>query len=657
MTGSHRGHAAGPTLDDPLAEYLRRLDSGPVGLQLLACREALTREVPTGAPPSRARSRAFSAPRLSFSTLDRAGTLGLVAPQVELAGRHRTADASAASALAGLTRRLDRICGLATPWSCYDSVLERLLPAEAPGSAAPLVSVAVGFTAHARASLRLTTRHARWDTPAGHRLAEQVARRCGHRDTEALSRLLAAPADSRRLLGMSVRFGSGRAHRAALHLAGASLQDLTAHTGTRWAADRLDDFVSRFRRVSYEVELPSAAGGPFVLTAAVECPPTGDPADFGALDRLLHALRLHPVGLRLCEDLLEGPPDALRLSVTTDARTSVTVEARPAPPRPAVGPVRFAGNAPSWSAAVRRAARYLLDAQCGGGGWWDLAVSAGASGAWLSAVVGLALGSVPPGLVDPPADLPGALERCADYLRSVELPGGWAWNEALDPDCDSTAHAVLFLHAHGGGVAPATLAALTGFQSPTGEFLTYRDAPPGHSWGRVHHDVHPAAVRALAAVRGPADSSVAAGLATMTAGLELNPPWPAFWWRTTVYGAYVTLLCLADLDLLTRLPPAARERVAAHLRTSDPLETALGCSVAALLGLDSRPRFAARLLRTQRADGSWQSTPALRVVAAGCAEPWRPELAAAAGPVYAETRRIFSTAMALTALLRSGPGR
>jgi hypothetical protein len=44
----------------------------------------------------------------------------------------------------------------------------------------------------------------------------------------------------------------------------------------------------------------------------------------------------------------------------------------------------------------------------------------------------------------------------------------------------------------------------------------------------------------------------------------------------------------------------------------------------------------------------------LRVVDPGCAEPWRPELTATAGTVYPESHRIFTTAMAITALTSEG---
>jgi hypothetical protein len=247
-----------------------------------------------------------------------------------------------------------------------------------------------------------------------------------------------------------------------------------------------------------------------------------------------------------------------------------------------------------------------------------------------------------------------ALAAAEGQLRLAELPtGGWGWNEALDADCDSTAHAVLFLHCCG-GVERRSVEALRGFQAPTGAFLTYRDAPAGHSWGRVHHDVHPAAVRALAQVDGADDPAVTAGLDVVTTGLALEPPWPAFWWRVTSYGAHVALRCLQDLGRLDLLDGSGRRRLleAAGRSTPDPLETAVACSIALALGDPGAHRLLARLVAAQQPDGSWAARPALRVVAPDVHRPWEPGREPAAGPLYPEVRRVLTTAVALDALAR-----
>jgi hypothetical protein len=633
------------------AAVLNRLGADADGPRFLACLRLLA--TASGRPVI----------RLAFSTSDHLGAPPLLRARIPLPWRDQpTAGAPDIATASRLVRRLDRACGLAVPWSRYDALLATLLDATPPvaGAAATSVhhevtlAIELRFDAPGRTTLQVTTEGVAWGADEGRERALRLARLVlPPSGAEAVPALLA----DRALTGVSVRLGQQPG--LSLHLSGTDAPGSTTGgllANAQPALEPVQEIRSWLRppgaqgggTVAWSISIPESPELDCSISATITSAEQLHAPD--AIDRLLHRLRAHLVGFRTCEDLLGDAPTGVTVTISARTAPVVTIEARPTAVS-GPGPPRRADHDGPAAVSVRRAVEYLLGTQSPGGGWWDLAVSAGASGPWLTAVVGLALTRAQV------ADLHGvplARQRAAAYLRTAELPHGWGWNEALEPDCDSTAHAVLFLRHAEGDVPSRSIAALMNFQAPSGAFLTYRGAPVGHSWGLVHHDVHPAAVRALGAVRGRDDSAVRAGLPTVWDGLRHDPPWPAFWWTKTIYGAYVAVTCLSEVGRLDLVPAADRWRLLALLKAADPLETALGCSIACLL--EGRPPgpFVDRLISTQHGDGSWDAAPSLRVVDPGCAEPWRPELTATAGTVYPESRRIFTTAMAITALTSEG---
>ena len=303
--------------------------------------------------------------------------------------------------------------------------------------------------------------------------------------------------------------------------------------------------------------------------------------------------------------------------------------------------------------AAENAIRYLLSAQSLGGAWWDFPVSIGCSGPWVTGVVGEVLNECPEPLRPPM--LEAALVRAVRYLERSQLPeGGWGYNEALPADCDSTAYAMIFLHSMGTRLENRPLAALRAFQREDGAFLTYTGAPPGHSWGAVHYDVHGPAVRALGRVLGRDHESAAKGLRYSVRGLDQQRVWPAFWWQPQVYSVYQNLLCLEELGALASISEAKCEVFLPTFSNATPLCTALSGLAAYFLRQEKMARDSlSSLLKTQLPDGSWPSSKALRVTDANCLEPWSVAPNATAGPLYRDTRRIFTTALALKLLQRS----
>lgn len=468
------------------------------------------------------------------------------------------------------------------------------------------------------------------------------------------------------------------------------LEGLTRATGLSAANPALATFLSRIgladpaRRATgpallCSIALPDQPHGArsIKLDATVQGLFPSDAAAYGAADDLMHAFRVHPVCLRACEDLFfaEGlSPSCVQtlqyvgVQVRSDGKVGVNVylspgtgrpERQAATPRIPSGVSVRARGASELQGAVQAAARFLLRRQSPGGGFWDLAVSVGSSGPWLTGLVGEALLQMAD--FSPVSGLGAALARAADYLERAELPeGGHGYNEALPPDCDTTAHAIWFLARLGRAVSAKSREQLLAFRNDAGGFLTYVGSPPGHSWGTLHHDVHPAGVRALAAIQGD-PAVVARGTELILEAARTEPIWPAFWWTVREYGIYVNLACLEELGELGRLPSDVRERIWARQTTSDPLRSALTLLIGDILKVaPEQPTLAAaleRLLRGQLADGGWTGSHALQVVNDDCPAPWEASDPATCGPIYIERKRLFTTALAMRALARHGKGR
>ena len=378
-----------------------------------------------------------------------------------------------------------------------------------------------------------------------------------------------------------------------------------------------------------------------------------------AVDQLMYTFRRHCVGLRACGDLFlkgdlsHGPVRRLQYVGLTASRKEPRLNLYLAPPtegdyqpatavhRPVDEPVR---------GRIARAFRALAERQSPDGGWWDLPMSAGASGPWLTAVVADAIRATA-AVVDGLEAEPVLAAATRALVRAERADGGWAWNEALPPDCDSTAHALYFLAKRGVNCRASSAACLRQFQDASGAFLTYAGAPAGHSWGTPHHDVHPAAVRAVALLDGVDAPAVSSGVRLMMAALDQRPIWPAFWWTATMYGSYVALSCLSALGRIGDISRERRDELDRQLSAETDLELALSLMVRQMLGDGPGPRAdITQLAKRQTQDGSWQGSRALRVVLPGRHRPWLHGSSVEAGPLYQDHRGVFATAMAMRAL-------
>lgn len=578
--------------------------------------------------------------------------------------------------------QLREVCGLTADRGAVRSIVQHLFPERLEPMDASwhngAMWVAVRFATGAPAAVRVYANQQvndnRYRFAKLDRLFAARGQEHNRKNLAAIADLSAGWAD---VVGVSFdQYGSHvggiKLYLGALAFADGTLSRLLAFLGLRDQQTTIRTFLSAMRvefgpmkgpALLCSIPFPDDArdGTPSSLKLDVTTPVTfeNDAQVHQAVDQLMYTFRRHCVGLRACGDLFlkgdlsQGPVRRLQYVGLTTSRGEPRLNLYLAPPReddeqPAA-PVHRAADEPARSRIIR-AFRALAERQAPDGGWWDLPMSAGASGPWLTAVVADAIrasAAVIDGLGAEPV-----LAGAARALARAERPdGGWAWNEALPPDCDSTAHALYFLRKRGVTCHPSSAARLRAFQDASGAFLTYESAPAGHSWGTPHHDVHGAGVRAVALLDGADAPAVTAGVRRMMATLDQRPIWPAFWWTATMYGAYVALSCLSELGRVGDIPPEAREELDRQLSGDNDLELALSIMVRQMLGRDREAQAGVALLaKRQGPDGSWQGSRALRVVLPGYHRPWLHGSSVKAGPLYQDQRGVFATAMAMRAL-------
>lgn len=210
---------------------------------------------------------------------------------------------------------------------------------------------------------------------------------------------------------------------------------------------------------------------------------------------------------------------------------------------------------------------------------------------------------------------------------------------------------MLFVCAAGATPDDQNYERLLGFQQPDGGFATYEADEGLGSWGSSHPDVSAVAARALLSPRPPAGAALERVIAYVARQLEVTGLWNSFWWCSPLYA---TQACLA-LAAATYVPvdPSRTRRVLSSLTPDNSFECALLLDCLNDLG-DVPGRRADELIQRlsadQLADGSWPSTPILRIPDRDCTAPWERPTSA---PVYADPGRLFTSATVLRALSRA----
>jgi len=286
-------------------------------------------------------------------------------------------------------------------------------------------------------------------------------------------------------------------------------------------------------------------------------------------------------------------------------------------------------------------------------------------------------------MLAPCAAARAAVQRAGRWLMATYRPGqgwahrqpkpaGWGYNQAVPPDCDSTAWALLALDGAGMPPTDGMRWALTGYRRFNGLYRTYADRSAGDTWTAAHVDVTVVALQALLTMGTAEGRSIEV---TVERLLELagQDGWHAYWWADDTYAVAHALQALAGFEHWCArtgygdADPATRTRVGPLRRAvsgvldayrqqtewvaagRDPFGAALRLRAWASIGgaLPAAWPAAERLLASQAADGGWPGGPKLRLTHHEMHQPWA---TADSGVLYADSAGLFTTATVVGAL-------
>ena len=297
--------------------------------------------------------------------------------------------------------------------------------------------------------------------------------------------------------------------------------------------------------------------------------------------------------------------------------------------------------------ALGSSLEYILGRQQRDGSWIDWDLPPGQSSIWTTAFIGCKLTSLTSILRERASASTGLVSEWLN--EKMFSDSGWGYSEEVGSDADSTALAILFLASEGKNIPEASYAFLQSFQCADGGFATFRGQPDLGTWGISHADVTPSAVLAMMTKYGTASATVDRGFQFVLDHKTRAGIWQSFWWTSFLYSTERSLSLFQAVGLNIDLQ-ATRETLL-HTRPQNPFESALLLSSLLCLpssALDEVIRSVVdELLRDQAPDGSWRSSPMLRVTRRDCMEPWKP---GDDDRLFHDQNHLFTTATVIDAL-------
>ena len=287
---------------------------------------------------------------------------------------------------------------------------------------------------------------------------------------------------------------------------------------------------------------------------------------------------------------------------------------------------------------------YILGLQAGDGCWTDWELPPGSSSTWTTAYVGYQLRSLP---AHDRARAVGPVRLAAQRLLGKQfVQSGWGYNEAVGPDADSTAFAILLAASAGETPPEEAYTRMLAFQCPDGGFSTYQFQGDRNSWVVSHADVTPIVLFAFL-TKYPRESSVVRrGLDYVLQNRTSAGLWNSFWWDSCLYSTEANLSLLRALGI----PIDTSETRRSLLRQKPRSAYEIALLVSSLISLESDAsawESVEQLTKQQQPDGSWMSEPILRVTRRDCYEPWK---CADSGALFADPERLFTSVTVIAAL-------
>ena len=280
--------------------------------------------------------------------------------------------------------------------------------------------------------------------------------------------------------------------------------------------------------------------------------------------------------------------------------------------------------------AIERGFDFLIARQDPDGAWRDFDLPrVGKADAWTTAYVGRCVRDAAHAIQRQAGQ---TVDAAAQFLhRNRKRCGGWGYNSFCPPDADSTAQALLLLR----GAHARDAAVLARFQCGNGGFCTYLWPQSDHPWGQPQPEVTATALRALLQWLEPQHRIIQHGVEWLRRRLSKASGADSYWWTTPTY---------TELELLRLRTAISDAPSVASIQSSPstPFEAALVLECATLLANNEQDVEAksASLLAQQRPDGGWPSGRILRL----------PDFPDTKSPNFEDTRRLFTTASAISAL-------
>ena len=292
---------------------------------------------------------------------------------------------------------------------------------------------------------------------------------------------------------------------------------------------------------------------------------------------------------------------------------------------------------------------FLLRRQSRAGCWSDWDLPPGPSDSWTTAYIGCQLAVLPRPLRSRSQP---AMRAAAQWLVQHESKGGgWGYNANVGADADSTAYALQFLSSDPVAGPGASCDCLIAYQQPDGGFSTYPPDAGLGSWGTSHADVTAVAARALLSNRGLGSRALARASEYLLRRRKADGTWDSFWWTSPLYATTAALSLLHATE--PHLDLARTHETLVSIAVENAFERAL--LIEALTqtradeGCQRLATLVEQLVSEQLPDGSWASTPILRLTHRQCSDPAATK---SAGPLFADPDRLFTSATGLRALSR-----
>ena len=284
-----------------------------------------------------------------------------------------------------------------------------------------------------------------------------------------------------------------------------------------------------------------------------------------------------------------------------------------------------------FSRPIRQASDFLTSHQDADGFWRDFRLDPGASDAWITACVGFALSHV--------EGCRESVLKAADALCAIRRPQGWGYNALTACDADTTAWVIRFLSVAGAVSAAEATELMRFYITPSHRVRTFASTDRFGSWAHAHDEVAPIVAMALLScgASGP--------VKLLRQNCIAQESWTPFWWQCRSY------VCAQNLEFLAvsggipeRIKKRESEAFERLCASAAPSSFDLAHRLVAARYLD-QPLGDAVLLQMQQNDGSWPPSAELLV-------PDQQD-GSIKGPPYADTQRLFSTAMAVLALVKT----